>query len=150
MKNIRQMSGENTGVTVPQGTIEDSTAKKKAKRTLRQLPIYRDASNLKYMVVCLYDTVPRNLTKYIDAMLSTVCEAKKCIGLAESSRDPEERAHYLRIARVFFEDLQDDATILSRKNLISKEKEKQMKAQARSVVAQCVAWRDYTNEQGVK
>lgn len=144
------MSGENTGVAVPQETIADSTAKKKAKRTLRQLPIYRDASNLKYMVVCLYDTVPRKLTKYIDAMLSTVCEAKKCIGLAESSHDPEERAHYLGIARVFVEDLQDDAIILSRKNLISKEKEKQLKAQARSVVAQCVAWRDYTNEQGVK
>ena len=144
------MSGENTGVIVPQGTVEDSTAKKKAKRTLRQLPIYRDASNLKYMVVCLYDTVPRKLTKYIDSMLLTVSEAKKCVGLAESSRDPDERANYLRMARVFVEDLQDDATILSRKNLISKEKEKQMKAQARSVVAQCVAWRDYTNEQGVK
>ena len=83
-------------------------------------------------------------------MLLTVSEAKKCVGLAESSRDPDERANYLRMARVFVEDLQDDATILSRKNLISKEKEKQMKAQARSVVAQCVAWRDYTNEQGVK
>lgn len=144
------MNGESTGVNVPQGTIDDSTAKKKAKRTLRQLPIYRDTSNLKYMVVCLYDIMPRKLTKYIDAMLSTVREAKKCVGLAESSRDPEERAHYLRIARVFVEDIQDDATILSRKNLISKEKEKQMKAQARSIVAQCVAWRDYTNEQGVK
>ena len=63
------MSGENTGVAVPQEIVADSTAKKRAKRTLRQLPIYRDASNLKYMVVCLYDIVPRKLTKYIDAML---------------------------------------------------------------------------------
>lgn len=55
------MSGENTGVAVPQETIADSTAKKKAKRTLRQLPIYRDASNLKYMVVCFFQKVLQNV-----------------------------------------------------------------------------------------
>jgi len=34
------------GVVIPQQTIEDSTnKKKKAKKTLAQLPVYRDASN---------------------------------------------------------------------------------------------------------
>jgi hypothetical protein len=137
------------GVHIPQETVLDSTAKKKAHRTLRQLPIYRDMANLKYMVVCLYDIVPRKLTKYIDSMLVTVCEAKKCVGLAESTRNSEERAQYLTLARVFMEDTQDDVTILFKKNVISKNIEKQMKGQVRSVVAQCVAWRDYTNGQGV-
>ena len=150
MKTNDKMSEENKGVVIPQETIEDSRAKKKAKRTLRQLPIYRDASNLKYMVVRLYDEVPRKMTKYIDAMTNTVGEAKKCIGLAEASHDPEERQHYLSIARVFVEDIQDDATILVRLKVIGKETEKQIKAQARSVVSQCIAWRDYTNGQGAK
>ena len=103
------MTDNVDGVFIPQEAIDGSNAKKKAKRSLRQLPIYRDMSNLKYMVVCLYDSLPRKMTKYIDTMLSTVCEAKKCVGLAESSRDREERMQYLRLARVFVEDIHDDA-----------------------------------------
>ena len=141
------MSVGNSGVVVPQETIEDSNSKKKAKRTLRQLPIYRDTSNLKYMIVSLYKIVPVKLTKYIDSMVVTISEAKKCVGLAESSSGAE-RAEYLKVARVFIEDIQDDATILTKLNVISKEKDKQMKVQARSIIAQCVAWRDYTNGQG--
>ena len=143
------MSVENKGVVVPQETIEGSKAKKKAKRTLRQLPIYRDTSNLKYMIVSLYKIVPVRLTKYIDSMVATISEAKKCVGLAESSSGAE-RAQYLKVARVFVEDIQDDATILKKLNVIGKEKDKQMKAQARSIIAHCVAWRDYTNGQGAE
>lgn len=143
------MNAGNEGVVVPKETIEDSKAKKKAKRTLRQLPIYRDTSNLKYMVVSLYNIVPVRMTKYIDSMVVTISEAKKCVGLAESSSGAE-RAQYLKVARVFIEDIQDDATILTKLNIISKEKDKQMKAQARSIIAQCVAWRDYTNGQGAE
>ena len=138
----------NSGVVVPKETIEDSNSKKKAKRTLRQLPVYRDTSNLKFMIVKLYKDIPVKLTKYLDCMIVTISEAKKCVGLAESSSG-DERAEYLKVARVFIEDIQDDATILTKLNVISKEKDKQMKAQARSIIAQCVAWRDYTNGQGV-
>jgi len=144
------MDEEFDGVFIPQEAIEGSNVKKKTRRTLRQLPIYRDMSNLKSMVVDLYDIVPRKLTKYVDTTLATACEAKKCIGLAEASRNSEERSEYLKTARVFVEDIIDDATILSHKKRISKKTEQQMKAQARKVVAQCVAWRDYTNDQGAE
>lgn len=146
---MEQRRETTDGVIIPQETVLDSNAKKKAHRTLRQLPIYRDMANLKYMVVCLYDIVPRKLTKYIDTILMTVCEAKKCVGLAESTRIPEERVQYLTMARVFAEDTQDDIIILSKKNIINKATEKQMKGQVRAIIAQCVAWRDYTNGQGV-
>lgn len=145
------MEEEFDGVFIPQEAIEGSNAKKKARRTLRQLPIYRDMSNLKSMIVDLYDILPRKMTKYADTTLVTACEAKKCIGLAEASWDnSEERADYLKTARVFVEDIIDDATILFHKKLIVKKTEQQMKAQARKVVAQCVAWRDYTNDQGAE
>lgn len=146
------MTDNVDGVFIPQEAIESSNAKKKAKRSLRQLPIYRDMSNLKYMVVKLYaiPNLPRKMTKFIDSSLATVCEAKKCIGLAESSHNPDERMEYLRLARVFVEDLSDDATILFKLKLIEKKTEQQIKAQAKSIVAQCVAWRDYTNDEGTK
>lgn len=145
---MEQEEGVKNGVVIPQEVIDSSNARKKARRTLRQLPLYRDMANLKYMVVSLYDHMPRRMTKYIDTMLATVCEAKKCVGLAESTRITEERAQYLTMARVFVEDVQDDATILLKKSLISKSQDKQMKGQVRAIVAQCVAWRDYTNAQG--
>lgn len=70
---------EDKGVYIPQEAVESSKAKKKARRTLRQLPIYRDASNLVSMVVDLYDAkdMPKRMTKYIDSVLLTVKEGKK-------------------------------------------------------------------------
>ena len=124
--------------------------KQVAEKGAAAVVIEKDMSNLKSMIVDLYDIVPRKLTKYVDTTLATACEAKKCIGLAEASRNSEERAEYLKTARVFVEDIIDDATILSHKKRISKKTEQQIKAQARKVVAQCVAWRDYTNDQGAE
>lgn len=136
------------GVKVPEATVEDSRIKKRQHRTLRQLPLYRDMSNLKYYVVRIYDGLPRKYTKYIDSVLNTVCEAKKCVGLSEASRNPDERASYLTMARAFVEDVQDDITILRKLNQIDGDTEKKMKSLARGIVAQCVAWRDYENRQG--
>ena len=138
------------GVEIPQETVAQSAEKKRQHRTLRQLPVYRDMANLKYMVVRLYERTPRKLTKYLDTTLSTVCEAKKCVGLGEATRNPNERADYLSMARIFIEDVQDDLTILARLNVIDKKTEKQVKQLARGIVAQCVAWRDYENSQGTK
>ena len=136
------------GVVIPQSIVESSREKKKARRTMRQLPIYRDASNLKYMVVQLYKITPQRLTKYIDSILNTVSEAKKCIGLSEGTRIPDNREEYLNVARILLEDAQDDLTILRQLGVLPKTTEKSMKSLAKSVIAQAVAWRDYTNTQG--
>jgi hypothetical protein len=140
----------NEGVIIPQEAIQDSTAKKRAKRTLRQLPLYRDMANLKYLLVKLYDTTPRRYTKYLDTVLMTISEAKKCVGLGESSRDQQERADYLSMARVLVEDTHDDITILRQLEVISKHSEKKMKSLAKGIIAQCVAWRDYERSEGAK
>ena len=78
------------------------------------------------MVVCFYDKIPRKYTKYIDSMLNTVCEAKKCVGLGESARDAAVRSEYLSMARIFIEDTQDDITILRKLNIADKKTEKKM------------------------
>lgn len=138
----------STGVVIPPSTIEDSKIKKRQRRTLRQLPLYRDMANMKYYVAKLYDITPRKYTKYLDGMLGTASEAKKCVGLAEATLDSESRAEYLTMARVFVEDVQDDLTILRQLNQIDAGTEKKMKSLAKSIVAQCVAWRDYARSEG--
>ena len=147
MKENNEPILEN-GVTVPQDIVESSEQKKRRHRTLRQLPLYRDMANLKYLTARLYEATPRKMTKFLDVMLGTVAEAKKCVGLGEASRIPEERAQYLSMARIFIEDVQDDVTILRQMNHIGKQTEKRMKSLTKSIVAQCIAWRDYTNAQG--
>ena len=136
------------GVVIPPETVASSEQKKRAHRTLRQMPIYRDIANLKYFVVCLYDKVPRKYTRYIDSILMTVSEAKKCVGLAHATRVPSTRVEYLDMVHIFIEDVQDDIKILYRLNHISKDTENKIRQQARGIVAQAIALRDYTNGQG--
>jgi len=139
---------EQKGVIIPQEIVEASNSKKRNHRTLRQMSIYRDAIELKYNIVNLYDLVPRKLTKFIDSILLTVSEAKKCIGLSHSVYDPSQRVEYLNMVRIFVEDVQDDIHILFRKGLIGKPVEDKIKKVARGIVAQAIALRDYNNGQG--
>ena len=139
---------EEKGVRIPPETIAASEAKKRQHRTLRQMPIYRDMANLKYMVICLYEQVPRKMTRYVDGILLTASEAKKCVGLAHATHDAVMRMEYLDMARVFAEDIQDDMRILLRMGYIGKETESKVRQQARGIVAQAIALRDYTNGQG--
>jgi hypothetical protein len=136
-------------VVIPKETVEQSEEKKRRHRTLRQMPIYRDMANLKYLVVMLYQRVPKKLTRYIDSILLTVCESKKCVGMAHVTRNAAERMAYLDMARVMVEDVQDDITIVKRMNLIDKDTEAVMKRLAKSVVAQAIALRDSTYGQDV-
>lgn len=138
---------EEGNVTIPTETLAASNTKRK--RTLRQMPIYRDMANLKYLAVTLYNNTPRKLTRYLDTVLSTTCEAKKCIGLAEATRDPIARIDLLDTARVFVEDISDDITILHRLNIISRDTERKLKSLAKGIIAQALAFRDYTHDQGV-
>lgn len=141
---------EERGVNIPQETVAASEAKKRQRRTLRQMPIYRDMANLKYMVACLYELVPRKMTRYVDSILLTASEAKKCVGLAHATRDASARMDYLDMTRIFVEDLQDDMRILLRMGVIGKDMESKVRQLARGIVAQAIALRDYTNGQGAK
>jgi hypothetical protein len=166
-----QESDNQKGVVIPQETLQESNAKKsKGTKPLAQLPVYRAASNLKYIVMTLMAKSPRNLTKFFDQMLATVSEVKKSIGMASISRTPEDRAFYLECARVLVQDVSDDFTTLrrfempARKNgkseekddadkshrlpLVGRDLDNKAKALMKSIIAQLVAWRDYTMNEG--
>ncbi|MBR4533871.1 MAG: hypothetical protein IKO85_04935 [Bacteroidaceae bacterium] len=146
------MQTENVGVVIPPSTIEDSNTKKmKSKKTLAQLPVYRDAANLKYIVTALLADSPRKLTKFYDQMLATVSELKKSIGMADISRNPTDRVWYLECARVLMQDVSDDFTTLRKLEVMpSKDLDNKAKALVKKIIAQLVAWRDYTSGEGVK
>lgn len=100
---------------IPSQTIADSdTKKKRSKKTLAQLPVYRSVANLKFVVTTLMMKSPRKLTKFFDQMLGTISEAKKAIGMADISRSPQDRSWYLDCARVLMQDVSDDFTTLRR------------------------------------
>ena len=93
------------GVVIPSQTIADSdTKKRRSKKTLAQLPVYRSVANLKFIVTTLMMKSPRKLTKFFDQMLGTISEAKKAIGMADISRNPQDRSWYLDCARVLMQD----------------------------------------------
>lgn len=135
---------------VPQKAAQASKEKKRQRRTLSQLQVYRDVSNMKFLVTRQMLTAPRKLAKFYDELLMTVSEVKKSIGLADASRDAETRIWYQDCALVLIQDVQDDFTILHNLNEVSTDRWKKAKALAKGIAAQLIAWRDYTRGEGVK
>lgn len=146
-----KMQEEPNGVVIPQNVIEDSNAnKRKGKKTLAQLPVYRATANLKFVIVSMMQASPKKLLKFFDQMLVTVSEAKKAIGMADIARSQQDRAWYLDCARVLVQDLSDDFTTLRKlpAPIIGRDLDNKAKALVKSVIAQLVAWRDYTRNEG--
>ncbi len=135
-----------TGVVIPKNAVAKSNDAKKCNRTLRQTPIYRDMSNLKYMVVALYNKIPRKFYKYLDSVVTTATEAKKTVVLAVGSCTPQARVEYLTLTIAFVEDIVGDAVIMGQLNLVSTELEKKIKSMAQNVIKQAVALRDYSKK----
>lgn len=137
------------GVKIPQEIIEQSDEKKRAHRSMRQTQIYRDAANLKYLIVQSMVDAPRKFAKYFDEMLVTVSNAKQSLALALESGSEASRVENLSYAKVMVEDIIDDLAILSQIGVISKERKKSMRRLAQKVSGQSVKLRDYFRSQGI-
>jgi len=138
-----------TGVKIPQEIIAQSTAKKREHRSLRQTQIYRDAANLKYLIVQSMAAAPRKYAKYFDEMLVTVSNAKQSLALALESGSEATRADNLSYAKILMEDIADDAVIMAQIGIVSKEQKKTIRRLAQRVSGQSVKLRDYFRGQGV-
>ena len=139
------------GVVIPPATVAASNAKKaKAKKTLAELPVYRASANLKFVIVTMMSKGPRRLSKFFDEMLVTASEASKSIGLADATRNSDDRVWYINSALTLVYELRTDLTILQRLGVIGRDTENKAKSLARSVIAQLVAWRDYTGNRGAQ
>ena len=139
------------GITIPHSVkVNSDKKKKKYGKTLAQLPVYRDAANMKFIVTHLMTKSPKKLLKFFDQMLMTVSEVKKSIGMADISRNPLDRVWYLECARVLVQDLSDDFTSLRKLEIsVDRDCENKARAMLKGMIAQLVAWRDYTSGEGV-
>lgn len=138
------------GVVISPATITDSNKKKKkVGRTLAQLPVYRDACNVKYMITQIMVKSPNKMRKFFDLSLANISEVCKSIGFADISRDPQERIWYINVALVVVHDIKNDFIILHKLGITSKDTDNKIRALVKGLVAQLLGWRDYTVSEGV-
>lgn len=137
------------GVEIPQSAIEASNAAKaKREKTLAQLPVFRTASNLLYVVSGVVKCGPRSLRRFYDCMLADVTETMKAVGMADVSRNPDDRVWYIDSALVLTYVVRQQYLVLHRLGLIEKDADKKMRGLVKSIIAQLVGWRDYTRSEG--
>lgn len=143
------MEGENGVIRISQEVVDNSNrVKNSKKKTLAQLPVYRAVANLKFLITDIMMHAPNKLLKFFDQMLVNASEAKKSVGMADISRNAADRAWYLDCARVIIQDLSEDIATIRRMEVISKDEEKKLRSLVKSITAQLIAWRDYTNNEG--
>lgn len=145
--NSKEMPTE--GVRVPDEIVAESKAKKQRHKSLRQTEIYRDISNLKYLVAKSMFKAPRKAAKYYDEMLVTVSNAKQSLAMALEDGDGESRKVNLSYAKVMIEDIQDDAVILHQLGILTKAEKKVIRKLVQKIAGQAVRLRDYFKSQGI-
>lgn len=140
------------GVVIPDKAVSFSKEKKKAKKkTLAQLPVYRDVSNLKYIITSLICKSPNKLRGYYDEELSNISEISKSIGFANIARNVDERVWYINCALVLVYEIKRDFVILARLNILTdKDLSNKSKSLIKGIIAQLIGWRDYTIAEGVE
>lgn len=88
------------GVVVPPLIVAGSDAmKKKRKQSLTQLPVYRAAGNLMYLLFSAMITAPRKATKFLDLMLESANGLLNAIGMADKARSSTDTSTYAATTR---------------------------------------------------
>ena len=177
MQESNQIQG---GVVVPAEAIAASNAKKqRQKRTLSQLPVYRAAGNLLYVVAAIVKVSPKHLRKFFDLMMCDMAEVCKSIGMADISRNDEDRVWYINSALVLMNGQKMYFTILQKLDVmpapsrrsrdgnggdgsntlaapkiasvtpVNEDLTNKVDALVKSIIAQLVAWRDNPRGEGV-
>ena len=147
----KQVVRSKGGVVIPNETVADSERKKQSKRkTLSQLPVYRDASRLKYVTVLLVLKGAKKLSGFYDDLLRELTEVRNLIGFADYSRTAEDRTGNINSALVLITGAKEDFKALRDGGVISKDEYNKIESLVNRIVAQLIGWRDYTNNEGAK
>lgn len=153
MQTQQQIEGLTDGVVIPDEAVQASNEKKKkASRTLSQLPVYRDVCSLKESVVLIMTAknAPNKMRGFYDTMIESLADAQRSIGLASEKRNyPELRCDYIDMALASVYVVGSDLSLLKKHNLgVSSDLYNKLKSVVKRIVAQLKAWRDYTNSEG--
>ena len=139
------------GVVIPPEVIALGKAvRAKRAKTLAELPVYRDSANL---LLAIAEVVKRSgapLRKFYDEMTASAFEILNSIGMADSSRNPEQRVEYINCAISLVSTVRTAFKVLCKLGIVSKDFNNKQRALTKRIVAQLVGWRDYTRGEGAE
>lgn len=117
----RSQTPPQGGVVIPPQTVAQSNATKAArKKTMAQLPVYRAACNLLYVIVIITKRCPKSIRKFTDQIIYDCTELIKAIGMADTSREVEMRVHYINTALVLINSIRTYIKVLELTDVLVK------------------------------
>ncbi len=122
-------------------------AEQTRKRTTAQLPVFREASNLVYIVMKTMYHGPRKMTKTLDEAVACSVELCRSLAMANEVRGAE-RVAYCNIALANANTLNVVATSLAYLGALPPQTAKDFRKRIGRVTAQVIGWRESVTRQG--
>ena len=116
-------------------------------KSTAQLPVYRNAANILFLLTEVTRDVPRKLLRLTDRVLLDATELLKTIALANEYRG-EDRCYYLSLALANVQVVKTTMGIMKHMGYIRKERHALLMTKLKAVAAQVVAWRDSVKREG--
>lgn len=117
------------------------------KLTTAQLPVFRDCSNLLYVIMRVMYHAPRKLTKPLDEAVACATELVRSVAMANEVRG-RERVSCVNIALANANALTTLCGSLAYLGAIPKQTGRDFKKRVGRVVAQLIGWRESATQQG--
>lgn len=127
--------------------LQRGASQTKHLRTTAQLPVYRTAANILFLLTEITRDVPRKLLRLTDRVLLDATELLKTIALANEYRG-EDRCYYLSLALANVQVVKTTMGIMKHMGYIRKERHALLMTKLKAVAAQVVAWRDSVKREG--
>lgn len=132
---------------IRQGAENNRQAERTRKRTTAQLPVFREAANLLYIVMKEMYHAPRKMTKAMDEAVACATELCRSLAMANEMRG-DERVAYCGIALANANTLNVIATALCYLGAMPAQTGKDFKKRIGRVTAQVIGWRESVTRQG--
>jgi len=139
---------DSNGVILTADEIAQSRENKRKRRTISQLPVFRNAVLLLDLIVDIAAKSPKNVRKFTDSSIETVNDLMRYIGMAQEYRG-EERLNCIieGISTVYV--LKSHFVIYHSRSIISKDALNKVKKLCDNTVAQLYGWRDSVQREGL-
>lgn len=134
---------------IRKGASANAEHERTRKRTTAELPVFRDCSNLLYIVMRVMGGAPRKMTKAMDEAIGSASELVRSVAYANEVRGEERRAA-INVALANANTLTTIATSLGHLGVLPRQTAKDFRRRAGRVVAQLIGWRESATRQGHK
>lgn len=116
-------------------------------RTTMQLPVYREASRLAYVLFRVLTTAPRKMTKMWDESMACAMEMLRTLAMA-NELSGEARMSYISMAIANTYALNTIIVSAEHLRVIGKREAEDMRKKTNSIIAQSIGWRESIRREG--